>query len=166
VVFTGDGSLTMQLGDFMTCVQHRLPVKVIVIKNNTLGLIKWEQTVFLGNPEYGVDMAPLDFVKVAEACGARGLRIDDASRCRSELAEALAWEGPVIVEAVVDPHEPPIPAKVKREQVNTLFGALRAGTPNRKRISLAIVKDMLDESSFDASPGTSSRIASGRPPRR
>jgi pyruvate dehydrogenase (quinone) len=74
VVFTGDGSMTMQLGDFLTCVQHDLPVKVVVIKNNTLGLIKWEQMVFLGNPEYGVNMAPLDFVKFAEACGARGMR--------------------------------------------------------------------------------------------
>ena len=51
-------------------VQHDLPVKIIVIKNSTLGLIKWEQMVFLGNPEYGVDMAPPDFVKFADACGA------------------------------------------------------------------------------------------------
>jgi hypothetical protein len=71
VVSTGDGSLTMRLGDFLTCVQHGLPVKIVVIKNNTLGLIKWEQMVFLGNPEYGVNMAPLDFVMFAEACGAR-----------------------------------------------------------------------------------------------
>jgi pyruvate dehydrogenase (quinone) len=71
VVFTGDGSLTMQLGDFLTAVQHDLPVKIVVIKNNTLALIKWEQMVFLGNPEYGVNMAPLDFVKFAAACTSR-----------------------------------------------------------------------------------------------
>jgi pyruvate dehydrogenase (quinone)/pyruvate oxidase len=153
VVFTGDGSLTMQLGDFLTCVQHQLPVKVIVIKNNTLGLIKWEQMVFLGNPEYGVNMAPLDFVKFAEACGARGMHIDDPKVCREQIAEALSWDGPVIVECLVDQHEPPYPAKIQRDQVSKLVSALREGTPNRRRIALQMVKDMLDESSFNASPG-------------
>ena len=153
VVFTGDGCLTMQLGDFLTCVQHNLPIKVIVLKNNTLGLIKWEQMVFLGNPEYGVNMAGMDFVKFAEACGARGLRIEDPTRCRDQLAEAMAWDGPAIVECVVDEHEPPIPAKVKKDQLTKLGAALRQGTPNRNRIALAMVKDMLDESSFEASPG-------------
>jgi pyruvate dehydrogenase (quinone) len=153
VVFTGDGSLTMQLGDFLTAVQHNLPIKVVVLRNDTLGLIKWEQMVFLGNPEFGVNMAPFDFVKFAEAAGAKGVRIEDPSRCAGQLSEALAMDGPVIVECVVDPHEPPIPAKVKRNQVESLFQALRAGTPNRNRIALQMVKDMLDESSFEASPG-------------
>jgi pyruvate dehydrogenase (quinone)/pyruvate oxidase len=152
VVFTGDGSLTMQLGDFLTCVQHNLPVKIIVIKNNTLGLIKWEQMVFLGNPEYGVNMAPLDFVKFAEACGARGMSISDHASCERQLAEALSWDGPVIVECVVDQHEPPYPARVKKDQVSKLVSALREGTPNRNRIALQMVKDMLDETTFDASP--------------
>ncbi|WP_211281879.1 thiamine pyrophosphate-dependent enzyme [Mycobacterium fragae] len=153
VVFTGDGSLTMQLGDFLTCVQHQLPIKVVVLANRTLGLIKWEQMVFLGNPEYGVDMAPFDFVKFAEACGGRGVRIDDPARCPDQLREAMSWDGPVIIECVVDQHEPPMPAKVQKDQVKKLYAALKAGTPNRGRIAMQMVKDMLDESSFDASPG-------------
>jgi pyruvate dehydrogenase (quinone)/pyruvate oxidase len=152
-VFTGDGSLTMQLGDVLTAVQHRLPIKIVVIRNDTLGLIKWEQMVFLGNPEYGVDMAPLDFVGFAQACGARGVRIEDPARCRQQMAEALRMDGPVIIECVVDPHEPPMPATVKRDQVRKLTEALRAGTPNRNRIALDMVKDLLDEASFEASPG-------------
>jgi pyruvate dehydrogenase (quinone)/pyruvate oxidase len=152
VAFTGDGSLTMQLGDFLTAVQHDLPIKVIVIRNNSLGLIKWEQMVFLGNPEYGVNMAPLDFVKFAEACGARGVRIDEPKRCGDQLSEALSWDGPVIVECVTDEHEPPYPARVKKDQVVKLVTALREGTPNRRRIALQMTKDMLDESSFEASP--------------
>jgi pyruvate dehydrogenase (quinone)/pyruvate oxidase len=108
--------------------------------------------VFLGNPEYGVNMAPLDFVKFAEACGARGISIDDPKLCSQQLAEALSWDGPVIIECVVDEHEPPYPAKVKKDQVSKLVSALREGTPNRRRIALQMVKDMLDESSFDASP--------------
>ncbi|HZD67860.1 MAG TPA: thiamine pyrophosphate-dependent enzyme [Actinomycetes bacterium] len=153
VAFTGDGSLTMMLGDFLTCVQHHLPVKVVVLRNDTLGLIKWEQMVFLGNQEYGVNMAPLDFVKFAEACGARGVRIEDPASCGEGIARALEWDGPVIVECVVDPHEPPIPSKATSDQVSKLFTALKAGTPNRNQIALQMVKDMLDESSFDASPG-------------
>jgi pyruvate dehydrogenase (quinone)/pyruvate oxidase len=153
VVFTGDGSMTMQLGDFLTAVQHQLPIKIVVVKNNTLGLIKWEQMVFLGNPEYGVNFAPLDFVKFAEAAGARGMHIEDPKRCKKQMAEALSWDGPVIIEVVVDPHEPPMPAKVKKQQVESMVKALRQGTPNRNRIALQMVKDVLDESTFEASPG-------------
>ncbi|HEX5562068.1 MAG TPA: thiamine pyrophosphate-dependent enzyme [Nocardioidaceae bacterium] len=153
VVFTGDGSLTMQLGDFLTCVQHRLPVKIVVVKNNTLGLIKWEQMVFLGNPEYGVNMAPLDFVKFAEACGAMGVHVEKPGECVDAMRAAMAYDGPAIIEVATDPHEPPMPAKVKKAQVTKLFDALKAGTPNRNTIALQMVKDVLDESSFDASPG-------------
>lgn len=62
-------------------------------------------------------------------------------------------DGPVIIECLTDPHEPPIPAKVKQNQMTSLLSALREGTPNRNRIALQMVKDMLDEASFDASPG-------------
>jgi pyruvate dehydrogenase (quinone)/pyruvate oxidase len=154
VVYTGDGSLTMQLGDFLTCVQHDLPVKIVVVKNNTLGLIKWEQMVFLGNPEYGVNMAPLDFVKFAEACGAYGVRVEKTSECADAMRRAMEYDGPAIVEAVVDQHDPPMPAKVKKDQVEKLAAALKNGTPNRNRIAMQMVKDMLDESSFEASPGS------------
>jgi pyruvate dehydrogenase (quinone)/pyruvate oxidase len=73
--------------------------------------------------------------------------------CADQMRAALASDGPVIIECVVDPHEPPMPAKVKSKQVKMLAQALREGTPNRNPIALQMVKDMLDESSFDASPG-------------
>jgi pyruvate dehydrogenase (quinone)/pyruvate oxidase len=161
VCFTGDGSMTMQLGDFLTCVQYKLPIKIVVIKNNTLGLIKWEQMVFLGNPAFGVNFAPLDFVKFAEACGARGMHIEDPKSCSDKLAQALAWDGPAIIECVVDANEPPMPAKIKTQQAKKLFEALREGTPNRNRIAMQIIKDTLDESSFKAAP----TLAHGAVPR-
>jgi len=65
VAFVGDGGFSMLMADFVTAVKHDLPIKVVVIKNDVLGQIKWEQMVFLGNPEYGVELAPIDFVKVA-----------------------------------------------------------------------------------------------------
>ncbi|HET8599886.1 MAG TPA: thiamine pyrophosphate-dependent enzyme [Segeticoccus sp.] len=154
VVFTGDGSLTMQLGDVMTCVQHNLPVKIVVVRNDSLGLIKWEQMVFLGNPEYGVNMTALDFVKFADACGIYGARVEDPKDCLPALRAAMQHPGPAIVEMVVDQNEPPIPAKATTQQIKKLMTALKDGTPNRNRIALQMTKDMLDESSFEASPGS------------
>ena len=67
----------MLMGEFATAVKYRLPIKIVVIKNNTLGQIKWEQMVFLGNPEYGCDLNPIDFCAFAQACGGTGFRIED-----------------------------------------------------------------------------------------
>jgi pyruvate dehydrogenase (quinone) len=145
VAFTGDGSMTMQMGDFLTCVQHRLPVKIIVIKNNTLALEKWEQMMYLGNPEYGNDLLGPDFVKFAEACGGRGVRIEDPARCRDQLREALAMDGPVIVECVVDANEPVIEMPIPPRHAENLFAALRRGTPDRDRIAAEVVRDLREE---------------------
>src|SRR5579884_458413 len=152
VAFTGDGSLSMMLGDFVTLAQHRLPVKVVVLKNNTLGLIKWEQMIYLGNPEYGVDLHPIDFVRVAGACGAQGISIKDPARCRDQLREALSLEGPVLVEAVVDPLEPPLPPKITAEQRRHLVESMARGEPNRAPIGLTIGRDLVEEFAFAQSP--------------
>src|SRR5205823_5488360 len=83
-----------------------------------------EQMAFLGNPEYGVDFAPVDFVKVAEGCGAHAVHIEDPATCGEQLREALAHPGPVVVEAVVDDNEPPLPAKITTEQAKLMYDAL------------------------------------------
>jgi hypothetical protein len=75
VAFVGDGGLTMLMGEFATAVQYSLPIKVIVIKNGTLGMIRWEQMGFPGNPEFGVEFSPIDWVKFAESCGGKGYAI-------------------------------------------------------------------------------------------
>jgi pyruvate dehydrogenase (quinone)/pyruvate oxidase len=152
VAITGDGSLTMQMGDLATLMQHGLPVKLVCFKNNTLGLIKWEQMVFLGNPEYGVDFAPVDFVKVAEGCGATAVHIEDPATCGEQLRAALATPGPVVVEAVVDENEPPMPPKVTTEQAKMMYDALRRGEESRTRIGLTIGRSILQEASEPASP--------------
>src|ERR687884_720911 len=84
VAFVGDGGFSMLMAEFSTCGKYRLPVKVVVIQNNVLGMIRWEQLVFLGNPEYGIYLEPIDFVRFAEACGGRGVRIEDPGRCRAQ----------------------------------------------------------------------------------
>src|SRR5207302_6506964 len=60
VCLSGDGGFTMLMGEMATLVKYKLPVKVIIIKNNSLGQIKWEQMVFEGNPEFGCDLHPID----------------------------------------------------------------------------------------------------------
>jgi pyruvate dehydrogenase (quinone) len=159
VAFVGDGGMEMLMAEFATCVQYRLPVKVVVLKNNVLGMIKWEQMVFLGNPEYGVEMTPIDFVKFAEACGGRGVRIEDPKLCREQLEAALASDGPVIVEAVVDPYEPPLPPMMKPSQAAHMAAALARGEPNRERIALTLFRDAVEEAAYPASPfGVAARI--------
>jgi pyruvate dehydrogenase (quinone)/pyruvate oxidase len=145
VAFVGDGGFTMLMGEFATAVQYRLPIKVIIIKNNILGMIRWEQLAFLGNPEYGVEFTPIDFAKFAEGCGGRGYSISDARDARSTIQEAMSNNEPTIVEAYVDPFEPPMPPKVDMEFVGNLAESFAKGQPYAKRIGLTIFRDQVHE---------------------
>jgi pyruvate dehydrogenase (quinone)/pyruvate oxidase len=145
VAFVGDGGFSMLMAELATCVKYKLPVKIIVIKNNSLGMIKWEQMVFLGNPEYGCDLQPIDFAMFAHACGASGFTVDDPADCGSIIEQALNTPGPALVEAVVDPFEPPFPAKVTMEQAANFAKSLARGTPNRKKIALTVMGDRVRE---------------------
>lgn len=73
IAFVGDGGFSMLTAEMATCVKYKLPVKVVIVKNNSLGQIKWEQMVFLGNPEFGCDLQLIDFAAFARACGRKGL---------------------------------------------------------------------------------------------
>ena len=145
VAFVGDGGFSMLMAEFSTCVKYRLPVKVVVVKNNTLGQIKWEQIVFLGNPEYGCDLEPIDFAAFARACGGTGFTIEDPAECGEVLDQALAAPGPVIVQAIVDPFEPPMPAKITAAQAMKFAEALVRGEPDRGKIALTILSDKVRE---------------------
>jgi len=145
VAFVGDGGFTMLMGEFATAVKYRLPIKVVIIKNNVLGMIKWEQMVFLGNPEYGVSLQPIDFVRFAEACGAIGFRCERPDEVRGALEAMMLAEGPALCEAVVDPFEPPMPAKVKASQALHMAEALARGEPNRGRIALTLFRDKVTD---------------------
>jgi pyruvate dehydrogenase (quinone)/pyruvate oxidase len=92
--FVGDGGLTMLMGELATCVKYNLPVRIVVIKNNSLGQIKWAQMVFLGNPEYVCDLQPIDFAAVALAFGIASFVIETPDTCGSILDQALAVKGP------------------------------------------------------------------------
>ncbi|HEY3276185.1 MAG TPA: thiamine pyrophosphate-dependent enzyme [Syntrophorhabdaceae bacterium] len=145
VAFVGDGGFSMLMADFVTCVKYHLPVKIFIIKNNLLGQIKWEQMVFLGNPEYACDLEPIDFAAFARACGGTGFTVDDPEMCGPVIHEALNAPGPVVVEAVVDPHEPPLPSKVTVDQALKFAESLARGTPYRERIIMTVLKDKVKE---------------------
>ena len=149
VSFVGDGGFTMLMGELATAVKYELPITVIVVNNGTLGMIKWEQMVFLGNPEYGCELQPIDFVKFAEACGAIGFRCERPGEIHGVIAQALETSRrerkPVLVEAVVDPFEPPHPSRVKLEQAVHIAQALAKGEPNRSRIALTLFRDKIKD---------------------
>jgi pyruvate dehydrogenase (quinone)/pyruvate oxidase len=145
VAFVGDGGLTMLIGELATCVKYNLDVKIVVIKNNSLGQIKWEQMVFLGNPEYVCDLQPIDFAAVARGFGVQAFSVDDPARCGDVLRQALATRGPALVEAVVDPNEPPMPPKVTLKQAAHLAESLARGTPAGRKIALTIASDTVRE---------------------
>ncbi|NOJ32482.1 MAG: hypothetical protein DA329_10125 [Candidatus Nitrosocosmicus sp.] len=140
-----DGGLTMLMGEFATAVQYNLPIKVIVIKNNTLGMIRWEQMGFLGNPEYGVEFTPIDFAKFAEACGGKGYSIKQASEAASTIHKALKENNPTLIEAYVDPFEPPMPPNVGMEYINNLAESFAKGQPYAKRIGLTLFRNKVHE---------------------
>jgi len=135
----------MLMGEIATAVKYQLPIKVVVIKNNSLGQIKWEQMVFLGNPEFACDLHPIDFAAFARACGAQGFVIERPEECGAILDQALNTPGPVVIEAVVDPNEPPLPPKIKAEQALHFAQALARGTPNRGKIALTVLSDTVRE---------------------
>jgi len=116
-----------------------------VIKNNSLGQIKWEQLVFLGNPEYECDLQPIDFAAVARAFGVTSFTINDPAECARTIDAALAVEGPVLIEAVVDQNEPPMPAKVKPTQALHFAESMARGTKDWEKIAATVAKDRIRE---------------------
>ncbi len=145
IAFVGDGGFSMLMAEFVTAVRYGLPVKVVVVKNNSLGMIQWEQMVFLGHPEYGCDLAPIDFAAFARACGGAGFTVQDPEHCGRVLDEALAHPRPALVEAVVDPFVPPMPPKITARQARKFAEALAKGTPNRDKIALTVLSDKVRE---------------------
>jgi pyruvate dehydrogenase (quinone)/pyruvate oxidase len=145
VAFVGDGAFSMLMADFVTAVKYQLPIKVVIIKNNTLGQIKWEQMVFLGNPEYGVDLQPIDFSAFAHSCGGAGFSVEDPAECGHVVEEFLATPGPAVLEAIVDPFEPPLPGKVTADQALKFAESLARGEPNRSKIALTVLQDKVRE---------------------
>ncbi|MBV9227560.1 MAG: pyruvate oxidase [Acidobacteriaceae bacterium] len=145
VCIVGDGGFTMLMGEIATLVKYKLPVKIVVIKNNVLGEIKWEQMVQEGNPQFGVELQPIDFAGFARTCGAAGFTIEHPKDAESTLRQALAHPGPAVIEAVVDPNEPPLPGNITAEQALHFAEALEKGERDRWKIIKTVLEDKVRE---------------------
>ncbi len=145
ICFIGDGGFSMLMCEFITAMKHKLPIKVCVIKNDVLGQIKWEQMVFLGNPEYGVQLQPIDFAAYARACGAQGYTLTDPKNAGDAVEQWLNTPGPALLEAVVDPLEPPLPPKIAAEQAFHFAESLARGEKNAVEIAKTVFKDKVRE---------------------
>jgi len=106
VAVVGDGGFAMLMAELTTAVANKLAVKIVILKNNSLAEVKFEQKE-IGNPEYGCALAPIDFVAFAKACGAAGFRCERPEEVRGAIQAALNSPGPAIVEALVDAEEKP-----------------------------------------------------------
>jgi pyruvate dehydrogenase (quinone) len=113
VAVVGDGGFTQLMGELVTAVKYQLPVKIIILKNNSLAEVLFEQKE-LGNPTYGCDLAPIDFVAFAKACGADAFRCANPGEVRSALQATLQSPRVAVLEAVVDANEKPsLPSELR-----------------------------------------------------
>jgi pyruvate dehydrogenase (quinone) len=145
VCIIGDGGFTMLMGELATLAKYKLPVKIIIVKNNVLGMIKWEQMVLEGNPQYGVELQPIDFAAYARACGIAGYTIAKPEETAPILRDAFANQGPAVIEAVVDPYEPPMPGSVTVKQSINFMKALVRGQKDRWKILETVIEDKVRE---------------------
>ncbi len=116
IAFCGDGGLSMMLGDLMTIVQYKLPVKIIVFNNRSLGMVKLEMEV-AGIPDLETDMLNPDFTKIAEAMGLPGITIHDPGEVKSGLEKAFQLEGPILITIQTDPNALAMPPKLEYSQL-------------------------------------------------
>ena len=133
----------MLMCELATIAKYKLPVKIIILKNNTFGLIKWEQVVFEGNPEYGLDLHPIDFVAFARSCGVTGFALDDPEQAQNVIRQALGSPGPVVVEAQIDPYEAPMPGHISSVQAWHFVEAMMRGEKDRWDIVKTVVKNKI-----------------------
>jgi pyruvate dehydrogenase (quinone) len=108
-------------------------------------MIKWEQMALGGNPEFGVELQPIDFATVAMGCGAAGFTVERPEDVASTLQRALDHPGPAVVQAVVDPNEPPLPGHVTTEQALNFAKALARGQRDAWDIIKAVAEDKVRE---------------------
>lgn len=118
IVLCGDGGFAMLMQEFLTSVAHALPVKVFVFNNGGWGLVHLEMEL-AGSPAFsqGADLRNPDFALFAQACGARGFRVNRPGELRETIAEALAVPGPVIVDVRVDASELPSMPRIEFGQL-------------------------------------------------
>ncbi|PXV61779.1 pyruvate dehydrogenase (quinone) [Dyella jiangningensis] len=115
ISLSGDGGFTMLMGDFLTLVQHKLPVKVVVFNNHTLGFVALEMKAG-GYLETGTSLVNPDFAAVARAAGVHAIRVEDPGDLAAAVKDILAHDGPALLDVVTNTQELALPPSIKLEQ--------------------------------------------------
>jgi pyruvate dehydrogenase (quinone) len=146
IAYVGDGGFSMLMAEFLTAIQHRLPIKVVINNNNSLGQILWEQMV-LGYPEHGVRYPQpfADYSAFARANGGLGIKVERAADVHGALSQALSHDGPALVDVNVNPDEPPMPGKVEYKQAKKFAEAFMKGQPRKATIATTLFKDRVQQ---------------------
>ncbi|OYO14669.1 pyruvate oxidase [Enemella evansiae] len=116
ISMSGDGGLSMLLGEMLTVAMYQLPLNVVLFNNSTLGMVKLEMLVDK-LPDFGVDVPPVDYAAIARAMGWHSVRVEDPRELEQAYAEAFAHRGPSLVDVVTDPMALSIPPKITSAQV-------------------------------------------------
>ena len=116
IAMCGDGGLSMLLGELITVRMYDLPVKAVVFNNSTLGMVKLEMLVDK-LPDFGVDVPGVDYAAIARAMGWHTVRVEDPTDLRAAYEDALAFDGPALVDVATDPMALSIPPKITSSQV-------------------------------------------------
>lgn len=141
IAFVGDGGFSMLMAELATAVKYDLPIKVVIIKNDYLGMIKWEQMVMEGNPEFGVKLQPINFAEIAHACGAIGYTVEDPADCGDVLDRFLSAPGPAVLQAVVDPFTAPLPGNITTKQALKFAESIARGEEDAVQIIKEALRD-------------------------
>jgi pyruvate dehydrogenase (quinone) len=113
---SGDGGLSMLLGDILSLRQLNLPVKIVVFNNGSLGFVELEMKA-TGFLKHGTDLENPDFTKIAEGAGLLAIHVDDPEEVRPGLEKALAYDGPALVDIAVNRQELAMPPSLKLDQI-------------------------------------------------
>ncbi len=145
IAFVGDGGFAMLMAEYLTAARYGLPIKVFIVNNGELGQILWEQMV-LGFPEYGVRFQKAaSFAPWAQACGGFGRLVEHPGELDAAVREALAHDGPALLDVRVSADEPPMPPKVKYDQAKGFAEAFLKGQPRRASIASTVFRDKLEQ---------------------
>ncbi|HEX8009081.1 MAG TPA: thiamine pyrophosphate-dependent enzyme [Trebonia sp.] len=146
IAFVGDGGFAMLMAEFLTAIEHQLPVKVVINNNSALGQILWEQMV-LGYPEHGVRYSEpsTNFAAFATANGGFGAKVTKPGELKDAIRQALDHPGPALLDVNVNPAEPPMPSKVEYDQAKNFALAFLRGQPQRATIATTLLKDRIQQ---------------------
>ncbi len=144
--YVGDGGFAMLMAEFITAIKHKLPVKIVINNNNSLGQILWEQMV-LGYPEFGVRHSDpfTDYSAIATANGALGIKVSNPAEVRNAISQALSYDGPALVDVNVNPDEPPLPGKIEYKQAKKFAEAFLRGQPHKATIATTLFRDKIEQ---------------------